>query len=350
MSTILVIEDNQEVRENLAELLELSGYSVRTAENGRLGVSSAMQDKPDLILCDVMMPEMDGFGVLRILSQKRTTMDIPFIFLTAKTEKDDIRRGMGLGADDYITKPFDDVELLDIVEMRLKKSLRLKESFDGSKESLDLFFAEARTRKELEKLPENRETRIFRRKDEIYREGQKANLIYFISRGKVKLSKTNDLGKEYILNILNTGDFFGYLAVLQDKPYLESAAAFEDCELVIIPRQDFFLMLTQNRDFSVQFIRMLANNVSETEEQLLNLAYNSVRKRVAQVLSKLYDNYADSSVDKFSILRDDLAGLAGTAKETVIRTLSDFKQEKLIDIKGSEITIRDIDKLRNMPN
>jgi DNA-binding response OmpR family regulator len=103
---ILVIEDNSEVRENLEEILELSGYEVVVAEDGKVGVDKAISEKPDLILCDVMMPRLDGFGVLNILSKRSQTADIPFIFLTAKTEKSDFRRGMNLGADDYITKPF----------------------------------------------------------------------------------------------------------------------------------------------------------------------------------------------------------------------------------------------------
>ncbi len=102
---ILIIEDNEDIRENLAEILELAGYESFTAENGKIGVEIAEKLMPDLILCDVMMPVLDGFGVLSILNKKPQTADIPFIFLTAKAEKADFRYGMNLGADDYITKP-----------------------------------------------------------------------------------------------------------------------------------------------------------------------------------------------------------------------------------------------------
>lgn len=350
MKEILVIEDNPEVRENIAELLSLSGYEVRTAEHGKIGVAAVQEKKPDLILCDVMMPELDGFGVLRVLGQNPQTMDIPFVFLTAKAEREDFRKGMGLGADDYVTKPFDDVELLNIIEMRLKKAERIKQQFDGSKESLDMFFAEARAAKELSKLSEDRVTREFKKKEYIYSEGQHPNWIFFISSGKVKLFRTNEYGKELIVSILGPGEFFGYLPVIQQTPYNESATAMEDCDLVLIPKQDFFLMLTQKRDFTVQFIKMLANNVSDNEKQLIKLAYDSVRKRVATALTILYDKYTEDPQHRFSILREDLASLAGTAKETVIRTLSDFKAEHIIDIDDGEIIIKDIDKLRDMPN
>ncbi len=128
MKKILVIEDNPEVRENLEEILELSNYEVATAENGKIGVEQAISDKPDLILCDVMMPELDGFGVLHILSKKPATSDIPFIFLTAKAEKTDFRRGMNLGADDYITKPFDEEELLCRIKVSLRRQEMAKET------------------------------------------------------------------------------------------------------------------------------------------------------------------------------------------------------------------------------
>ena len=111
--TILIIEDNTDVRENLEEILQLSGFKVHTAENGKIGVTKAQEVIPDLIICDIMMPELDGYGVLRIVGSQPKTADIPFIFLTAKTEREDFRKGMGLGADDYITKPFDDVELIE---------------------------------------------------------------------------------------------------------------------------------------------------------------------------------------------------------------------------------------------
>ncbi|HMV89994.1 MAG TPA: response regulator, partial [Cyclobacteriaceae bacterium] len=112
MKKILLIEDNPEIRENTGEILSLAGYEVSTAENGKTGVDLAQKIKPDLIICDIMMPELDGYGVLHILSKNDETSAIPFIFLTAKTEKTDVRKGMTLGADDYLTKPFDDTDLL----------------------------------------------------------------------------------------------------------------------------------------------------------------------------------------------------------------------------------------------
>jgi len=114
MKKIILIEDNVEMRENTAEILELSNYKVFSAPNGKEGVKLVHKEKPDLIICDIMMPELDGYGVLHMLSKNPDTAVIPFIFLTAKAEKADYRKGMSMGADDYLTKPFDDMELLII--------------------------------------------------------------------------------------------------------------------------------------------------------------------------------------------------------------------------------------------
>ena len=131
MKTILLIEDNQDIRENTAEILELASYKVITAENGKIGVNMAMSEKPDLIICDIMMPVLDGYGVLHLLSKNDEVAGIPFIFMTAKSERSDFRKGMEMGADDYITKPFDDIELLNAIEARLKKSAIAQKDFSN---------------------------------------------------------------------------------------------------------------------------------------------------------------------------------------------------------------------------
>ena len=347
---ILVIEDNTDVRENIAEILELSGYEVVTAENGKKGVEAALQNTPDLILCDIMMPELDGFGVLRIVSRNSAVSDIPFIFLTAKAEKQDFRRGMGLGADDYITKPFDDVQLLDTIQLRLEKSKRLKVSFDGSKDGVNQFMREAKAQSEMLQLTENREARGYRARDVIYKEGQISRWIYFVSSGRVKIFQTNDYGKEFITHLYGPGEFFGYLPVLQDETYPDSCSAVEDAELMLIPKDDFIALIHASRDISATLIKILAGQVAENEQLLIQLAYGSVREKVAATLVSLHQQYQDENgAAKLSLLREDLASMAGIAKETVIRTLSDFKEEGLLKIVDHEILLDDIEPLKNLP-
>ena len=343
---ILVIEDNMEVRENLEEILELSGYRVDSAEDGKVGVEKALNNRPDLILCDVMMPHLDGFGVLNILSKKSQTADVPFIFLTAKSEKSDFRRGMNLGADDYITKPFYKDELLSVVEMRLEKSEKLRQRFEQTEEGLRAFINEARGQEELKKLSEEHKTKSLKKRSLLFEEGEYPRYLYFIKEGKIKVFKTNEDGKEYIVNIHKSGEFVGYIDLIKDDKYTESAAALEDSEVSLIPKEDFSKLMNANRDVSSRLIKMLANNVSEKEEQLLNLAYNSVRKRVADAILYLSER---EETDEIDILRDDLARIVGTAKESVIRMLTEFKEDGYIKVVDGNIIIQDRNKLKNLP-
>jgi DNA-binding NarL/FixJ family response regulator len=122
MKKILVIEDEPEMRRNITTLLRYYGYEPVAAENGRAGLEAARRERPDLILCDVMMPELDGYGVLKALQTDALLARTPFIFLTAKGEKDDLRSGMDLGADDYLTKPVANAELVRAIEARLRRS------------------------------------------------------------------------------------------------------------------------------------------------------------------------------------------------------------------------------------
>mgnify|MGYP000663002213 CR=1 FL=1 len=345
MKKILVIEDNLEVRENLCEILELADYDVISAENGKIGVGKAKSELPDIILCDVMMPELDGFGVMKILNNTPKVNDIPLIFLTAMSEKNDMRKGMGLGAADYITKPFDDTELLEAIEIRLKKSERIKESFDSSEQGLQKFFSEAKASEELQKLSLDKEIRKYSKKDIIYEDGQNARWLYFVVAGRIKEYQTNEYGKELTTSLYKTGDFFGYYPLLSDTKYSNNTAASEDSVLRLIPKEDFSLLLFNNRDFAAQFIKMLANRAEETEKQLIDLAYSSVRKKVANALLSYIDEGNNHSIN---VNREDLASKAGTAKETLIRTISDFKSEGLVSVKEKVITVEDVENLKKI--
>lgn len=136
MAKILVAEDQESIRVNILELLDAQGYAVMGAENGRVAVELAREFLPDLIVCDIIMPELDGHGVLRELRQHPATTTIPFIFLTAKADKADVRQGMNLGADDYLVKPFTQRELLEAISVRLSKHEQLSTHFDHRLEEL----------------------------------------------------------------------------------------------------------------------------------------------------------------------------------------------------------------------
>jgi CRP/FNR family cyclic AMP-dependent transcriptional regulator len=349
---IVLIEDNKAVRENITEILELSNYEIFGADNGKSGVDLVTKQLPDLVICDIMMPELDGYGVLNALSKNSKTSAIPFIFLTAKSERGDFRKGMEMGADDYITKPFDDTELLSAIEARLNKKEQIKAEFALSTEGVNAFIKMAKKNGGSALVSDTRETLYIKKKQLIYACNEKPGSLYFVSKGKVKTYKINDLGKELITDIYKEGEFLGYIPLMEDTTYQDSAEALQDVELMVIPRADFLAILASDSMVAQSFIKMLSRDVTEKEEKLVALAYNSLRKRIATGLLQVYDKFKKTPTDnpRLEISREDLAQIVGTATESLIRTLSDFKSEKLIDIREGKVFILDEEKLKNMLN
>lgn len=339
-TSILVIDDNTDIRENTAEILDLAGYKTFTAENGKKGVEIALKEKPSLIICDIMMPELDGYGVLHLLRKHRDTESIPFIFLTAKTERSDFRKGMEMGADDYITKPFDEIELLNAVEVRLKKSAILDNKYSSSAGGLTQFLNDVKSKYEVER---------YDKKQALYTEGRRPRFLYYLVKGKVKGYRSNEDGKEYITNFYSADDFIGYTALLEDNNYDDSASILEDAEIIQIPKDDFLQMVYSDAGIASKFIHIITKNVKDKEERMLDLAYSSLRKRVARALVDIVGKFnLGKDARPIEISRDDIAQYVGTATESLIRTLSDFKAEKHIDIKSGKIIVDDVEKLKNL--
>ncbi|WP_346318378.1 response regulator [Chitinophaga sp. YIM B06452] len=351
-STILVIEDMSDVQENIAEILEMDNYKVLTASDGREGVKLALEHKPDLIICDISMPVLDGYGVLHMLQKRDEMSHIPFIFLSARAERTDIRKGMELGADDYLVKPFDPMELLHAVEIRLKKSQRLRQELTPDLTGFNSLLQTANGNDLLKDLREGRNINSYKKKQLIYAAGNHPTYMYFILKGKVKTSRHNEDGKEIITRIFNEGEFLGYKALLEEGTYQDEAEAITPVELAVIPRSDFEALVYSNMDVMRKFLRLLTANISESEQHLLGLAYNSLRKKVADALLYLYRKYNPDKTPGFSldIGRDNIAAIAGVAKESLIRTLGDFRDEQLIRIEEGSIMIENLAKLERMVN
>lgn len=350
MKTVLLIEDNTDIRENMGEILELANYKVLLAPDGKQGVALALEHRPDVIVCDIMMPELDGYGVIHLLQKNPETQHIPFIFLTAKAERSEMRKGMELGADDYITKPFSGTELLSAIESRLKKADAIKAALPGMQE-LSAIVHTSGSKSLNELFEEAQECRDYGKKERIYSEGHQAYRLFYLHRGKVKLFRTNDDGKDLITTICQEGEFFGYTALLEGLPYQENAEALEPSEVASITRDAFEAMMRDNPEVTRQFIKVLAGDVREKEEQLLGIAYNSLRKKVANALMLLHKKYKEGGgATSFHVSRDNLASIAGTAKESLIRTLGDFRDEGLIEVHGSTITILQEVKLAHLLN
>ena len=349
MKSVLIIEDNNDIRENTAEILELAGYKTFTAENGKKGVDIASREKPAVIVCDIMMPELDGYGVLHLLRKNVETQHIPFIFLTAKTERSDFRKGMEMGADDYITKPFEDIELLNAIEVRIKKSAVLENQYASSPQGINQFLHDLKDTGAMQQLSDQYELENYNKKQILYQENKRPRFLYYLVKGKVKGYKIHEDGKEYITDIYSSGDFIGYTALIEDMNYDDSTTIMEESDILQIPREDFQQMIYGDISIAAKFIRIVTQNVKEKEERLLSLAYSSLRKRVAKAFVDLNAKFNDDGENRsLEISREDLAHYIGTATESLIRTLSDFKSEKLIEIKEGKIRILDLNKLKNL--
>jgi CRP-like cAMP-binding protein/CheY-like chemotaxis protein len=346
---VLIIEDNNDIRENVVEILELAGYQVFDANNGKKGVEIALKEIPDIILCDIMMPELDGYGVLYMLNKNPDTAAIPFIFLTAKAERLDLRKGMEMGADDYLTKPFDDMDLLNSIESRLKKKEIQKNFYSKSLDRLNNIISKNDGLSELKKIIQDRKSRHFKKNQVIYYDGDKGSGLYLVISGKVKTIKLAEDGRELMTGIYTNDEYLGINALLANEPYADTATALEDSILCLIPKDQLEQLLNLYPEVAREFIKLLANDIRDKEDQLMQLAYHSVRKRMSEAMIRLYRQQSNNK-EGFKITREDLAAMAGMATETVSRTLSDFKDEGLIEKKGSLITILEPEKLAKMKN
>lgn len=352
MKKVLIIEDNEDVRENTADMVELAGYKVATAPNGNLGLRMLKDFVPDLILCDIMMPGKDGYDVLESVLSNPETAHIPFIFLTAKTEKTDIRKGMNLGADDYLTKPFEEEELLTAIESRLRKHDFLTREFSPGISGMREFVESASTYLNTDYIELKYYSKTYKTREYLFMEGDAAHNLYFIKKGLIKTYKSTESGKDLVTGMYGSRQFFGQLSMLNPEGiYLDSAVALEPSEIYAIPKADFMHLLESNREIAQQFIEWMGESLKDVQNQLVHMAYWPVKQRVARTLLKLKNTLSvhQDTPEGIEIAREDLAGMVGTATETTIRALSELKHEGIIKMgKARRIIISDEEQLEEL--
>jgi CheY-like chemotaxis protein/CRP-like cAMP-binding protein len=340
---VLLIEDDPILRENTAELLELSNYQVETAANGKTGLTKAIETLPDVIVCDIMMPELDGYGVLDGLSNNEQTKFIPFIFLSAKTEHKDIRKGMELGADDYLTKPFEEIELINAIESRIAKAAILQEHQKDMAAINTNFNFQEDALKNLDDLrgffEKEGDYQEFESGEEIYSETTNSNYLYLVEQGVVKNHRLDEYGKELITGLFNKGDFFGYTSFAYNSSNPEAATALEPSAVLKVSKDRIKELLEENHRVTLELINYITDSLSDAKEQLLQMAYSSVRRKTANTILKFVDKLKDRQQEGIRISRSDLAGVAGIATESLIRALSSLKKEGLIEIEGRTIKV-----------
>lgn len=350
MKTILIIEDDTVLRETTAEILELENYKVVTAANGKRGAELAKILMPDLVVCDIMMPELDGYDVLKILSEDEKTKRIPFIFMSAKTEIKDVRKGMDLGADDYLTKPVNDELLISAIESRLAKSALLQEEETNIETS-----NEASEFKNIENIDDLKNyfcdfgiSKVLKKGEVVYREGEFCNNVFLVYKGSVKSSKIDEFGKELIINVYKDDDLFGFSSIIENAHYFETTTAMEKAELMYVTKNTMQKIIENNYKLSLEIFQLINDNLIEVKEQLLQMAYGSMRRKTASTILKFAQKMTRKPSDSINISRRDLAGVAGIATESLIRTLTDLKKEGIIEIEGRNIRIIDLNALESI--
>lgn len=342
---MLLIEDDITLLENTKELLELSGYKVFTATNGKLGVTCAREKLPDIIICDIMMPQLDGFGVYAALRKSSSTREIPFIFLSVKAEPEDIRKGMNLGADDYLTKPFREEDLLSAIASRIAKRAILKNKKHKKPEL-------SRKIKTLEELRtfflDFGEPLDIEKHEELYREDRHASYVYLVEEGLIKCFRLDEYGKELITGLSKKNDFMGFYSFKVPSQYPETAEALENTRLFRVSSEEFIHTLLKSQNLTIEFAQLISDNLLTTKTHLLDMAYSSVLKKTTNTILEFAENIQGDPQQFIRISRSDLASVAGISTESFIRSLSSLKKDGLIDIVGRDIKILNLQKLHTI--
>ena len=200
-------------------------------------------------------------------------------------------------------------------------------------------------------LTDENRLRRYKKRVLLFQEGDAPAGVFFIHEGKVKTFKTDEGGNEYVTSLSGAGEYVGHLNSLDDTPYSNSAGTLEDCVISFFPLLEFRALLAQHPAVARQFSTLLSQHVAAREQQLLRLAYHSVRKRLADALisyQQLYHPGPAATPPELLVSREYLAGVVGASKETISRMLSKLKDTGLIAISGSRITIPDVEKLRRI--
>lgn len=358
MPKILFIEDQAQKGGSIRQLLELSNYQVVFTVDSRDSIELAVTERPDLILCDTQLTSVDGYGMIEALQQHAETWGIPVILLTSMEEKGDFRKAMDAGADDFLARPFEGIDLLRAVEACLERH-RIRVARDqGSlpmsvgKRNSPAHVASQEDDKEEEEewKPDQKDIRSYKKRTMLYVEGQRAFQTWYVVSGRVKTYMVHTDGKELITGICGPGDCVGCVAVVHGGSYSDKAQVLEDAEAVVISRPEFLRLMAGVPLFVRQVIRWLSRNTRSQEAGLLNLAYSSLRKKVANGILDLFDHFRKEMDGNgyISISRENLAAIIGSAPESLTRTLSDFRREGLIEIRDGRMYLINEARLRNL--
>ncbi|OYX84034.1 MAG: Crp/Fnr family transcriptional regulator [Flavobacteriales bacterium 32-34-25] len=203
---------------------------------------------------------------------------------------------------------------------------------------------------ELVKLAECKTSRLVKKGEVIFEEGENVNGIFCIKDGVCKLTKLSPNGKDHIVKLVTKGELLGQRSMISDEPVNLSAVALEDMQVCFVPKREIMGFFDKNNQFSMNVMRTICGDLKDADSQMVNMAQKTVKERLAETLLYLQDTFGKNEDDtlKIQLTRDELASMIGTATESCIRLLSDFNKSGLIEIKGKKILLKDIAKLKKM--
>ena len=208
----------------------------------------------------------------------------------------------------------------------------------------------ALTKDELLKLSECKTSHVIKKGEVIFEEGENVNGIFCIKDGICKLTKLSANGKDHIVKLVTKGELLGQRSMISEEPVNLSAVALEDMEVCFIPKTEVMGFFDKNNQFSMNVMKTICGDLKEADDHTVNLAQKTVKERLAETLLYLHDTFGKNEDDslKVQLSRDELASMIGTATESCIRLLSDFKKLDLIELNGKKIILKDINKLKKI--
>lgn len=346
MKKILIIEDDAEFLKNTIEILQLSSYEVAGCKDGRSGIRKAGEWNPDLIICDIMIPNLDGFGVLQAIRNSEVLRSVLFIFMTGRPDQDFYRKGMELGADDFLTKPFSGTELIRAVETRFKRQEHLNPSernVSVKATSEDFYTIQQNFINRFPEVP-------VRKGSPLFEAGQTPRFICFLRTGLIRRIKTDYAGKELTTTLHIAGDFIGVAEFLNGSVYQESAVALADSYINLISVSEFAVAIKEQPGLTGHILNQFAFHAGINQELLMNLAWQDMRGKVAFALVRLHSIAQEMGLPDQAIKqsRQVIASLAGVAKESAIRVIIEFIEDGFMESGPDGFIIRDIKKLQHL--
>ncbi|MDB5014075.1 MAG: Transcriptional regulator [Daejeonella sp.] len=312
-NTILIIEDNDTIRLNTATFLEKANYKVLQAANGKTGLKMA-QKFPDLIICDIMMPKMNGYSLLYMLNKNPAIANIPFLFLTSKYESDKTKSSntdILLSINYLLENRVKDLTIKSKCLKSIEKLLNEIDNNNGVKASSSFKLIS------------------YKKKEIIYYEGTQSGGIYLILKGHIKTLNLSTDGKEIFTGIYGREEFLGTRAVLTNESFFETAETMDETTVCFIPSEKINQLINFSKNSREKLIKLLSQNIPGEEDKLTLLTKNAVRTRMAGVLLRLATPTQETNFG-VKISDQHLASLMGIPVETVNLTLKDFKSEGII--------------------